>query len=56
MHDWEFVVTGRIVIRAHCEHDAALAAMDTAREVLSSVDSVELTGISGRVRLVRDNA
>jgi hypothetical protein len=56
MHDWEFLVTGRVIVRAHCQHDAEEAAMDAARDVLLDVDSIELLQMNGRIRIVKDNA
>jgi hypothetical protein len=42
MTTWEFVVVGRIIVSAHCQADAADAAMDAAREVFVDIDEVTL--------------
>lgn len=55
MYEWEFVVTGRIIVSAHCKDDAVEAALDAAKDVFIGVDSVEWIG-GGGLSIVKDNA
>lgn len=51
---WEFVVTGRMFVSAHCEQDALQSVEDAASECLSSLESVELVSGPARLHAVTD--
>ena len=40
MKEFEFLVSGRIIVAAHCREDAAEAVKDVLSDVLTHYDSV----------------